>query len=101
MSHKGFGARRRRVPTIEKQTVLPRRPKNADVRPREFLTAEEVERLTAAAKKDTRRHTYRDATLILMAYRHGLRAASSSGCAGTCSTSSRAPSTSAAARTAE
>jgi type 1 fimbriae regulatory protein FimE len=54
--------------------VVPRRPKNADVRPREFLTADEVERLIAAAKKDTRRHTHRDATMILLAYRHGLRA---------------------------
>ncbi len=62
------------MPTIEKRTVAPRRPKNADVRPREFLTPEEVERLTAAAKKDTRRHTHRDATMTLLAYRHGLRA---------------------------
>jgi site-specific recombinase XerD len=33
-----------------------------------------IERLTAAAKKDTRRHTHRDATMILIAYRHGLKA---------------------------
>ena len=62
------------MPTIEKWTATPRRPKNADVRPREFLTAEEVERLTAAAKKATRRHPHRDATITLLAYRHGLRA---------------------------
>ena len=74
MSHKGFQAKQRRRPTIEKRTMAPRRPKNADVRPREFLTAEEVERLTAAAKKGTRRHPHRDATMILLAYRHGLRA---------------------------
>src|SRR3712207_6633511 len=74
MGHKGFGAKPRRRPTIEKRTVAPRRPKNADVRPREFLTAGEVERLIAAAKKDTRRHPHRDATMILLAYRHGLRA---------------------------
>ncbi len=42
--------------------------------PAKYLTAEEVERLTTFAKKDTRRHTHRDATMILMAYRHGLRA---------------------------
>jgi integrase len=74
MGHKGFQAKQRRRPTIEKRTVVPRRPKNADVRPREFFTPDEVERLIAAAKKDTRRHTHRDATMILMAYRHGLRA---------------------------
>ncbi len=74
MGHEGFTAKSRRRPTIEKRTVAPRRPKNADVRPREYLTAEEVERLLAAAKKGTRRHPHRDATMILLAYRHGLRA---------------------------
>src|SRR5918993_5886049 len=66
MSYKGFRAKPRRRPTIEKRTVVPRRPKNADVRPREYLTAEEVERLIAGAKADTRRHTHRDATMIFI-----------------------------------
>jgi type 1 fimbriae regulatory protein FimB/type 1 fimbriae regulatory protein FimE len=60
-------------PIIVKRTVrLPRRPKNADVRTREYLTDDEVERLTEAAKRN--RHGHRDATMILVAYRHGLRA---------------------------
>jgi type 1 fimbriae regulatory protein FimB/type 1 fimbriae regulatory protein FimE len=60
--------------TIVKRTVaMPRRPKNADLRSREYLTDHEVERLAEAAK--TNRHGHRDATMILVAYRHGLRAA--------------------------
>jgi type 1 fimbriae regulatory protein FimB/type 1 fimbriae regulatory protein FimE len=50
-----------------------RRPKNGDVRTREYLTAEEVDRLMKAAKEG--RYGHRDATMILIAYRHGLRAA--------------------------
>jgi integrase len=61
------------LPTIEKRTVsMPVRPKNADVRTREYLTDDEVQRLTEAAKGN--RHGHRDATMILVAYRHGLRA---------------------------
>ncbi len=51
---------------------LPRKPKNADVRPREYLTADEVQRLMRAAR-GVGRHGHRDATLILLSYRHGLR----------------------------
>jgi type 1 fimbriae regulatory protein FimE len=50
----------------------PTKPKNADVRPREYLTEREVERLMKAARK-LGRHGHRDAALILVAYRHGLR----------------------------
>ena len=50
----------------------PRRPKNAERRGREHLTPAEVDRLQAAALK-LGRHGHRDATLILLAYRHGLR----------------------------
>jgi type 1 fimbriae regulatory protein FimB/type 1 fimbriae regulatory protein FimE len=42
-------------------------------RPREYLTTKEVEDLMAAARKSSR-HGHRDATMILIAYRHGLRA---------------------------
>ncbi len=49
-----------------------RRPKNADVRPREYLFDREVARLMKAAAK-TGRHGHRDSTLILVTYRHGLR----------------------------
>ena len=51
---------------------LPRKPRNADVRSREYLTDKEVNQLMEAARK-TGRHGHRDATLILLAYRHGLR----------------------------
>ncbi len=51
--------------------IAPRR-KNRDVRQREHLTVEEVERMIRAAKK-TGRHGHRDATLILLAFRHALR----------------------------
>ena len=45
---------------------------NAEVRPREYLTEKEVEKLVAAAKR-VGRHGLRDSTLILLSYRHGLR----------------------------
>jgi len=50
----------------------PRRRPNAELRTREHLTAQEVERLIEAAKVN--RHGHRDATMILIAFRHGLRA---------------------------
>jgi type 1 fimbriae regulatory protein FimB/type 1 fimbriae regulatory protein FimE len=51
---------------------LPRKPKNRDVRSREYLTDKEVDHLMKAAK-NTGRHGHRDATLILVGYRHALR----------------------------
>jgi type 1 fimbriae regulatory protein FimB/type 1 fimbriae regulatory protein FimE len=45
---------------------------NAEVRAREYLTPDEVERLIDAAR-GIGRHGNRDGTLILIAYRHGLR----------------------------
>jgi integrase len=63
------------MPTTVNGKVPPRRLPNAERRPREYLTPEEVERLiTAAQKRIGARTPHRDATLILMAYRHGLRA---------------------------
>jgi type 1 fimbriae regulatory protein FimB/type 1 fimbriae regulatory protein FimE len=50
--------------------MVGRRP-NAELRSREHLTADEVEGLIAAAKEG--RHGHRDATMLLVAYRHGLR----------------------------
>ena len=61
------------APDIEKRTVGPRRLPNSAYRTREHLTEAEVERLLAAAK--TNRYGHRDATMILTAFRHGLRAA--------------------------
>jgi integrase len=54
-------------------TVPPRRKPNAELRTREYLIEPEVERLIKAAKAN--RHGQRDATMILLAFRHGLRAA--------------------------
>jgi len=49
-----------------------RRGTNAELRTREYLTPAEIEELIKAAKDG--RWGHRDATLILVAYRHGLRA---------------------------
>jgi type 1 fimbriae regulatory protein FimB/type 1 fimbriae regulatory protein FimE len=46
--------------------------KYADVRSREYLLPDELEALQKAARA-VGRHGHRDATLILMSYRHGLR----------------------------
>jgi type 1 fimbriae regulatory protein FimB/type 1 fimbriae regulatory protein FimE len=50
----------------------PRKLRNLDRRSREFLTSDEVGQLMDAAGK-VGRHGHRDATMILVAYRHGLR----------------------------
>ncbi len=50
----------------------PKRRRNAEVRSREHLTAAEIEKLIEAAKRN--RNGHRDATMILVGYRHGLRA---------------------------
>jgi len=59
-----------RVPKL----AFPKRHKYADVRSREYLTAAEVERLRKAARS-VGRHGLRNDTMILLAYRHGLRVA--------------------------
>ena len=58
--HADFGA-----PTAANVTVAMKRP-------REYLKEPEIERLMEAARQN--RHGHRDATAILLAYRHGLRA---------------------------
>ncbi len=60
------------TPATVNRTVAPKRPPNADLRTREYLTEAEVERLLKAAGKN--RWGHRDATMLLVAYRHGLRA---------------------------
>lgn len=70
-----------RVPTAVNGTVLgavrkdppPRKPNSAR-RPREYLTPREVEQLMQAARARGR-YGARDAAMILIAYRHGLRVA--------------------------
>jgi len=61
----------RNAPNIVNRKV-PLRLKNADYRSREYLTEQEVEQLIDAAGR-VGRHGHRDATLILLSYRHGLR----------------------------
>jgi hypothetical protein len=56
-----------------KRTVTPKRSPNADLRTREHLTEAEVQRLMDAARKNPWGH--RDATMVLVAYCHGLRPA--------------------------
>lgn len=53
--------------------VAPGRKPNAELRTREHLTESEVARLQRAAGR-LGRHRHRDATLIMLGYRHGLRA---------------------------
>jgi len=50
----------------------PKKPRNAERRSREYLTPAEVDSLINAAEK-VGRYGHRDATLILLGYRHGLR----------------------------
>jgi len=59
-----FRASKSRVPTTVNSSVG---------RTREYLTGREIERLMAAARKYGR-YGHRDATMILITYRHGLRA---------------------------
>src|SRR4051794_30739791 len=59
-------------PTTKNRTVTPLRRPNAELRTREYLTEAEVEKLMTAAKGN--RWGHRDATMILAAFRHGLRA---------------------------
>ena len=62
------------APTTEKRTVDAKggRKPNSEYRTREYLTEAEVERLIEAAKAN--RWGHRDATMILVAFRHGFRA---------------------------
>jgi integrase len=59
-------------PATEKRTVTPLRRPNSELRPREHLTEREVERLIKVAGGN--RHDQRDSTMLLVAFRHGLRA---------------------------
>jgi len=59
-------------PATVNRTVRPKRPPNRDLRTREYLTEAEVERLMNVARKN--RWGHRDATMVLVAYRHGMRA---------------------------
>lgn len=70
-NHAGSTPRDRDRPTIVNRKVPVRRA-NAAYRSREYLSGKEVGALMAAAAS-VGRHGVRDAALILVAYRHGLR----------------------------
>jgi len=61
------------TPTTVNRTVTPKRLPNVVLRTREYLTEAEVDRLINTAKGN--RWGHRDATMVLVAFRHGLRAA--------------------------
>jgi integrase len=60
------------APTTVNGTVPPRRVQNAKRRPREYLTIKEVAKLMDGAR-ERGRYDHRDATMILVGYRHRLR----------------------------
>lgn len=65
------------LPKVGKTEELKRQSPNVrkylEVRSREHLLPEEVETMREAVRKKGGRHAHRDATLILLMYRHGLR----------------------------
>jgi type 1 fimbriae regulatory protein FimB/type 1 fimbriae regulatory protein FimE len=65
------------VSPSNENATMPVRPANAILRTREYLEPKEIDRLIAAAKRSgkTSAQAQRNAVLILIAYRHGLRAA--------------------------
>jgi type 1 fimbriae regulatory protein FimB/type 1 fimbriae regulatory protein FimE len=60
-------------PENSAKSTPPRRKRNRESRSREYLTQDEVKQVRDGAKKS--RNGLRDALLILMMYRHGLRVA--------------------------
>lgn len=62
-----------KVGKIAVVTQSPNSRKYAEVRSREHLLPEEVIAMRDALRKAAGRHAHRDATLILLMYRHGLR----------------------------
>src|SRR3954454_24271981 len=70
MKNNGLRVKRESGPSIEKPTATPRRPTNAAVRPREYLTGEEIRRLLKTARtRAGAKFPHRDATMILMGNR--------------------------------
>jgi type 1 fimbriae regulatory protein FimB/type 1 fimbriae regulatory protein FimE len=59
-------------PATENRTVTPLRRPNSEIRPREHLTEREVDQLIEAAKGN--RWGLRNSTMVLIGFRHGLRA---------------------------
>jgi integrase len=59
------------APSTVNRTVAPTRRPNSELRTREYLTEAEVGRLMKATQHN--RWAHRDSTMILVAFRHGLR----------------------------
>jgi integrase len=59
---------------VKRRNRPPRRPKNLDVRSREHLLPDEIERMIAAVRKTKGRMLKRDVLLIMLGSNHGLRA---------------------------
>jgi integrase len=57
---------------IMTKTYPPLKTKNIEKRSREYLTQDEIEKLSLAAKS-IGRHGHRDATMIMVGFHHGLR----------------------------
>jgi integrase len=72
MEESPMSAHLRLVDPRNENRSVPTRPANSELRTREYLTPAEVEKLIKAAGGG--RYGHRDATLILIAFRHGLRA---------------------------
>ena len=62
-----------RIPSIAKYRQVPLRRPNKELRSREYLTPTEIEAMLDAARR--MRQGHRHATMLLIAYRHGFRAA--------------------------
>lgn len=58
--------------SVKNKKFVPNKPKNKDVRSREYLTYQEVEKLRRGAKKNAT-CAHRNDTIILMMFRHALR----------------------------
>ena len=56
---------RKPIPSTIANRTVPRRAPNSELRPREYLTEKEIERLQDAARKRSR-YGHRDATMILV-----------------------------------
>src|SRR6185295_6226003 len=75
MLHNSLVSSKRGQDVVKKPHRRPVAPNtvNSSVRTREYLTTAEIERLMAAARKSSR-DGHRGAAMILIGYRHGLRA---------------------------
>jgi integrase len=73
MEESSMSAHLRLIKPSNENRSVPTRPANAALRSREYLTPAEVDKLIKTARDG--RYGHRDATLILVAFRHGLRAA--------------------------